>query len=259
MPSLDPCSLPLQDSNNDVNSKIYLCLCLFVTLFVDCQTTVPTQSPLPLPHCEKGVCLSDNGLFITGEPLSGHMAPDAVIISLAEFPHLSQIPLKVGDLIVGTAGDIPKLGSALLGTNVIRQRTLQRFTRPIVNSHTGLKFGHLVVERPVPDPDVRFESLANKSLLAGVPTGLHAEVDLASLIPSPTIGCRTDECVFIFPASVKILHLGMILSNSLLVGGRPLFRPRANEHGLSIYHNKSAILCSSAPGEHVRKSVESRF
>lgn len=253
--ALFPCKI----STMTFNCKIYLCLCLFVKLFVDCQTTVPTQSPLPPPHCEKGLCSLDSGLFLIGEPLSGHIAPDAVIISLAEFPHLSQISLKVGDLYVETAEDIPKLGSAVLVTALVRSRTSQRFTRRIANRRTGVIFGHLIVERPVPDPDIRFESLANNSLLAGVPIGLRAEVDPASLIPSPTIGCRTDECVLIYPASVRILHLDMILSNNLLVGGRPLFRPRANEHGLSFCHSKSATFYHSAPGDHVREIVESTF
>ena len=74
-----------------------------------------------------------------------------------------------------------------------------------MDSDGGKPLGLLMVDRPVPDPDTRFDSLANGPHLDSLPEDIRAKVDLASLIPSPTKGCRSDEYVYIFPVSMTCL------------------------------------------------------
>ncbi|KAL8875524.1 MAG: hypothetical protein Q9198_006131, partial [Flavoplaca austrocitrina] len=112
--------------------------------------------------------------------------------------YISMLP--IGVIIVFTREDIPKLDTAHLATATTRIG--DGFGRLILQDSTsGGWLGYLVEKRPVPDPDIRFESLANDSLQVEVPNDLRANVDPESLIPSLTKGCLSSECVVIIPSA----------------------------------------------------------
>lgn len=197
-----------------VHRGLYLLLSysalLMVTLPVTSQNMTQRITPRlpsgPPANCTNDICwpISSNGWGVEGEPTTGHIAPDCNNVYLAvdktENPH-------PGDIIVRKVEDVPKIPSAIIRSFIFPSTWLGQglqFVRYIHESHKGTLIGILVVMRPVPDPDTRVASLLNNSLLAGVPTGIRSELDLASLIPSPTVGCKSNGCIAVYPVSTTI-------------------------------------------------------
>lgn len=177
--------------------NICLLSCLLVQSCVDCRVFRPTQALPALTQRQ-----SSAGFRSSGEPLKGYITPTSIIMVVDEISNPEDVSiLLIGVIFVYTREDIPKLNTAHLFAHTDRQGG--GFVRYILEDSTSPTslLGFLVVKRPIPDPDIRFESLANDSLLAGVPTDLRNNVDPESLIPSPTKGCLSSECVVIIPVS----------------------------------------------------------
>lgn len=182
-----------------MNTFRNLCLlsCLLVRLCVDCQVFTSTQA-LPAPT-QRPNSAGDDSL---GEPLKEYITPTSIIMVVDKISYaVGASILPIGVIFVYTREDIPKLYNAHLLTKIDWRDN--GFVRCILEDETSLDrwLGFLVVKRPVPDPDISFESLANDSLLNGVPNDLRANVDPESLIPPPTKGCLSNEYVLIIPVS----------------------------------------------------------
>lgn len=144
------------------------------------------------------------GVGYPGEPLRDHIASDTVVIVLdanAKAGDKVKIPKTTGVMMVYSEEYVPKLDTAVLSTDIFPSPD-GKFFRNIVDPREATFIGFLLVERPVPDPDLRFEILANSSLLNGVPRGVREMVDPEALIPSPTKGCTSNTCIQIIPVGV---------------------------------------------------------
>ncbi|KAL8639887.1 MAG: hypothetical protein Q9226_008815 [Calogaya cf. arnoldii] len=172
-------------------------------MFVQCQVS---RYYIPIPASEKANFLSgvEYGA-IFGEPLTRYVTLDAVNIYSIDRPDPSLLPLEVGDIGVLTAEVIPRLGYAILEAQT--HRKYDHFVRSIKDTTDGETIGWLWVDRPVPDPDTRFQSLVDSTHAAGIPQGLLAIVDPENLVPSPTKGCISNECILIIP-SVEVYYFG---------------------------------------------------
>lgn len=162
-------------------------------------------------RCTRDMCWFDQtGAPISAvEPIAGYINPDTVIKVISDVDFHEDFPsARPGDIFVDFARNKPEVSSAMLG-RTISPKSGDRWVRWI-DTDSGEKIGFMFVERPVPDPDTRFESLAQDSLLAGIPTGLQSEINPASLIPSPTSGCATNKCLAVIP--VRTRNFGMNLS-----------------------------------------------
>ncbi|KAL8915130.1 MAG: hypothetical protein Q9172_006950 [Xanthocarpia lactea] len=78
-----------------------------------------------------------------------------------------------------------------------------------ITDTNGVDIGHMIMERPIPDPDTGFKDLSQDSLLAAIPAGLRSEVNPASLIPSSTGDCKPSpaRCVLVIP-SADVFYFG---------------------------------------------------
>lgn len=134
--------------------------------------------------------------------MEGHFNPDTVILSPADLNR--NISVHSGNILTWLPEEgIPKLRSGILTDFISRSRYSPTvFVRNILYPDGSYSMGWLVVNRPVPDPDKRFDSLAQDPLLAGVQKGLRSQVDIASLIPPSTKGCESARCVQVIPVSV---------------------------------------------------------
>ena len=159
-------------------------------------------SPYPIPVPASTRAYDQPNFMPIGVPLTGLITLDAVNIFSWDRPDPSLLPLKVGDIVVKTAEDIPRLGSAMLEAETYRQQhDDNKFARSILDITGGEYIGYLLVDRPNPDPDTRFQSLVDNTHRAGIQQGLRAIVEPENLIPSPTKGCTSNECMFIIPVS----------------------------------------------------------
>ena len=133
-----------------------------------------------------------------GEPLAGYITPDTNV-SIDSGP----LPDRTGDIVILKAEYESQLDSAVLDPTILRYPNFDIFKRYITNT-AGKDIGYRSMERPVPDPDVRFRDLAQDPFLETFPTGLRSALDPASLIPSRTESCGTkpSNCFLIIPVRV---------------------------------------------------------
>ena len=184
---------------------VYLSLFQTNMLLVACRNITLHRREPPSVLCSSGDCSVGYGNMIPGEPLQGYLAPDATVINLEEYTgDVSQI--GNGNPIVVHTENIPKLRFALLERLTSRQFGT-RFSRWILDANDGRIIGMMFVERPIPDPDKRFEDLIQDPLLHAIPTGIRSLVDPASLVPSSTQGCATTNCLVVVP-SVDLFFFG---------------------------------------------------
>lgn len=152
--------------------------------------------------CSLSLCLLDNGATVDEESMERHLAPGKSLVTTKlgfHGPHYSPI---IGDIIlVNFSDDVPKHRLAMLKSGVSRVGKRNLFARWISESRNANIRGYLIVERPVPDPDTRFESIANNPLLAAITTGLRSVADPSLLVPSPIKGHTARKCVDIIPVS----------------------------------------------------------
>ncbi|KAL8725197.1 MAG: hypothetical protein Q9166_007505 [cf. Caloplaca sp. 2 TL-2023] len=136
---------------------------------------------------------------MAGEPLAGHITPDTVVLINSRNFSGS----RTGDIVIHNEQFISRLKSAELGTTLFRPSE-DEFWRYITDPHDGTEIGYMNMKRPIPDPDTRFESLAQDPLLAGIPTALRSEVNPASLVPTATRSCGPTEieCILVVPVNV---------------------------------------------------------
>ncbi|KAL8686091.1 MAG: hypothetical protein Q9218_007353 [Villophora microphyllina] len=209
-------------------------------------------------HCNAdGICATDTGDHYSAEPLEDYLSPDSTIRIKTE---LKSMTARYGDILVNEAEDIPRIRSAMLLTAISRMTwTPVLFGRVIADSYDGKGIGYMIVDRPIPDPDTRFGTLANDTLLAGMPSDLRSLVDPRSLIPSPTKGCNVSECIMIIPVCVPESHDHMPLANATSVCRRLLLRPRAHEYGLSFNTKESVTFCSTTRDDYVRDAAIARL
>lgn len=151
--------------------------------------------------CSLGWCTTDTGGMIAGESMEHHMSQDTRILNITDYINRN-VTSQVGDIVAFSPEGAANLSSGILSKLVLRHDPTL-FAQYISNSHDGNWIGCLMVDRPSPDPDMRFESLLDESLFAGVPADLRAEVDPALLIPTPTSGCSPDQCFQIIPVSIQ--------------------------------------------------------
>ena len=189
----------------------YICCLLLrhiATVLVACQDTLPTpespcengvcsmpshiQSCSPRGSCKDGICITNNGIFRTGQYLKGYINPNATIVSAQNY--IRNLTLaQLGDIIIRSPGDKPKLRSAILDGLIYRDD--KRFYRNIIDIHNGDGIGCVWVERPIPDSDTRVGNLRNHSMPAAMPSAVRPWVDPASLVPSYTNHCAFFECI----------------------------------------------------------------
>ncbi|KAL8656990.1 MAG: hypothetical protein Q9226_002361 [Calogaya cf. arnoldii] len=154
---------------------------------------VSLDTGAPLARCDGfGLCEKDDGGVIFGETMERHLSPPAIWIDYewkflysadpknpADIAEASQ--LQIGDIVVYDEDVKPRLRSAMLQT--VTYRWLDMLYYRIIAENTGgsvpRAIGYLIVEPPVQDPDIFFESLMQDPLLAGIPTGLRSQVDPA--------------------------------------------------------------------------------
>lgn len=169
--------------------------------------TIPESEPVPTgppyARCSLGRCLLDNGAVISGESMERHLAPDTnLFVTEVGFKAANYSPI-IGDIILNFSDDVPKLPLAILRSAVDKSTWNKTFIRWIYDSRDGSQLGYLVVQRPTPDPDTRFESIAQDHLLAAIPSGLRSVADPNFLVPSPTKGCAIQKCVQLIPVSTQ--------------------------------------------------------
>ena len=86
--------------------------------------------------------------------------------------------------------------SSSISSIVNRNKT--RFWRSIIDIQNGYNsmnpLGQIYINRPIPNPDMRFSTLANDPMLGKVPPSLRARIDPASIIPPATEDCQS-KCV----------------------------------------------------------------
>ena len=166
---------------------------------------IPESEPVPTgppyARCSLGRCLLDSGAVINGESMERHLTPDTrFLMSGVRYANHSSI---IGDIILNIPDDVPKLPLAILLSGVYRAEE-NKFTQWISDSR-GITLGSLIVKRPMPDPDTRFESIANDSLLAAIPTCLRSVADPSFLLPSSTKACETRKCLNVVAVSNHII------------------------------------------------------
>ncbi len=161
---------------------------------------VPVETGAPYARCEKRHCVP--GSSVLGESMEGHFNSDTVILSAADLSR--NISVHSGIILTWLPEEkLPELRSGILTDFISRSRYSPKvFVRSILSPDGSYSMGWLVVERPVPDPDKRFDILAQDPLLAGVQTDLRPQVDIASLIPTSIKGCESSRCVQVIPVSI---------------------------------------------------------
>ncbi|KAL9627051.1 MAG: hypothetical protein Q9204_006843 [Flavoplaca sp. TL-2023a] len=144
-----------------------------------------------------------------GEPLAAYITPDTNV-SIDSGP----LPDRTGDIVILKAEYESQLDSAVLDATILRYPNFDIFKRYITNT-AGKDIGYRSMERPVPDPDLRFRDLAQDPFLETFPTGLHSALDPASLIPSRTESCGTkpSNCFLIIP-SADVFYFGPTPTNT---------------------------------------------
>lgn len=118
-----------------------------------------------------------------------HVAPDAAIfngtnISLAREEGIITASFRPTEVMA-------ELRASLLGKVVYRAG--DRSDRNKMDQQEDRTIGFMHLARPVPDPDTRFESLAQDPLRTGIPVGRCSAVNPASSIPLHTGGCLTTK------------------------------------------------------------------
>lgn len=243
---------------------IYCIICLLLSYSAArlalCEATMPIQtrsSSLRCDYPEPGICRRElhpigggPGLqarvwatyaFVEYEEL--RITPDT---SITQFKGYSENPsARNGDILVYNTEDISILGKSSISRFINRYPCGRaRFVRYIID-YKATEIGFMFVERPTPDPDNAFAALAQNPLLAAIPAGLRSEVDLESLIPSPTKGCPTDACIYIIPVSINDDRRLKLAFNPVLVGRCLLLRSTSDEHSLSFRHNECATFSAA--------------
>ena len=134
-------------------------------------------------------------------------------VLVSPFDKIYPQPLFPGDIIVFKADYVSKVSTATLSEDIMTEdsydsngslrKIFVRFfsSLTVSNPPAAVYIGFLVIERPIPDPDTRFESLAHDPLLSRIPSGLRALADPNLLIPAPTEGCASTKCFVIIPVS----------------------------------------------------------
>ncbi|KAL8681772.1 MAG: hypothetical protein Q9186_002161 [Xanthomendoza sp. 1 TL-2023] len=130
-----------------------------------------------------------------GESLTAYLAQDTnITVSSSSADYLSESVAPNGDIVLYDEKDkYDRLDTAVLfrTTFKVTSPSGDRFIRYITVPRNGFnQIGYMLVERPVPDPDTQFESLAQDKLLDEIPTSLRSAVDPASLIPTPSEDCN---------------------------------------------------------------------
>lgn len=148
--------------------------------------------------------MTDTHAVIAGEPMEGHMTQDTRIFNVTDYAN-GNVAAKVGDVLSLYPETAGNLSSGILCNLIMSMKP--GFAQEILNSYNGYWIGLLMVDRPSPDPDSRFESLIVESLYDGTPEGLRDQVDPALLIPTPTQGCASDQCLQIIP-SADVFYFG---------------------------------------------------
>ena len=198
--------------------------------------SVPVPTGPPYARCSLGRCLLDNGAVVNGESMEGHLAPDTnLLTSEVEF-RAAHYNSTIGDIILNFSDDVPKLPLAILQSCVNQDG--DKFIKWMFDSHNGSLLGYIVVKRPTPDPDTRFESIAQDHLLAAIPSGLRSVADPNFLVPSPTKGCATRKCVSIIPVSTRNMAILMFLTNIMSDSRSVLFWPATDQCSLSFERNR---------------------
>ncbi|KAL8717751.1 MAG: hypothetical protein Q9225_005037 [Loekoesia sp. 1 TL-2023] len=176
----------------------------------DITSSVLLQTGLPFARCDGfGLCEKDDHGVVTGETMEKHLTPHAIIVDPSGGNSTVSSQIQVGDIVVYSEEAKAKLRSGIL-SNLVQRQTNTSFIRTIDVPDGGNRvkgLGYLVVEPPVPGPDTIFESLAQDPLLAEIPTGLRSKVDPASIIPTPTPGCESNECIQFIP-SADVFYFG---------------------------------------------------
>lgn len=150
------------------------------------------------------LCEADTGVIKLAKSLWHYIEKDAAHILVGDdmFQPKDLLSTRKGDIFVFAPADgrIPKLQHAVVDAETT-------FRLPSLSSHLirvstgGEIIGLIVAEQLTPDSTLPFESLVSDPLIAAVPTGLRPLIDLESMVPSPTKGCLSTECVIFVPVS----------------------------------------------------------
>ncbi|KAL8694406.1 MAG: hypothetical protein Q9224_003577 [Gallowayella concinna] len=141
------------------------------------------------------MCWIDTHGSMQGELLTAHLAEDTnITVSSILSDFLSDSLARNGDIVLYEEKDKhDRLDTAVLFRTTFQVTTPSgdRFVRYITAPRAGFnEIGYMFVERPVPDPDTQFESLAQDKLLDGIPTSLRSAVDPSADVfyfsPDPT-------------------------------------------------------------------------
>ncbi|KAL8992352.1 MAG: hypothetical protein Q9169_007163 [Polycauliona sp. 2 TL-2023] len=208
-----------------------LLLFYFTLSFALGDGTASGRKNSPTVSCDGGICVlktTDTDFELSVELLERHVGPDVVIVNTDEYPG-DGFSIGLGVIIVTDAAGVDTLASAILRKAAVLEEGVIKippyFVQLIRNLEYGNMAGILRVERPTSDPDARFESLAQDSLLAGIPEGLRSVLDPEALIPTPTDGCDTNKCVAIIP-SADVFYFAADPTNtaclSAITGAPPL-------------------------------------
>ncbi|KAL8981547.1 MAG: hypothetical protein Q9205_003704 [Flavoplaca limonia] len=208
-------------------SMVYVFLFYFVPMIAFGDNTTVATKGSPSIQCEDGICIlktTDTDFEISTELLEKYIGPDVIIINLDEF-HGDALALAKGVITAyGTGtGTINKLISAILDNTAILDKVIyaivdrnqKNFGQKILDSRDDTVaevlddtvVGSVILDRPIPDPDTRFASLAGDPVLAEVPADLRSRLDPVALIPSPTEGCDINRCVGFIP-SADVFYFG---------------------------------------------------
>lgn len=183
-----------------VHSVIRICLFCLVPSIVLGYNSVPPSTGPGIADCFPELCWVDakGSGFMAGEPLAGHLTPHTKISINNGWP-----TNRTGEIVLDKPEYEAHLGTAVLGRTILLYPAFDRFKRYITDS-AGKDIGFMNMERPVPDPDTRFQKLAQDPLLDSIPKGLRSALDPASLIPSRTESCGTKptNCFLVIPVSV---------------------------------------------------------
>lgn len=198
---------------------LFLFYSILMIAFGD-DTTIATKGS-PSIQCDYGICVlktTDTDFEISTELLEKHIGPDVIILNQDEF-HGDAFAIGKGVIAANGTDTINKLISAILGKTAILDtyiytmvyRNQKRFLQRIWDSKDDTLVGALddtlvgavILDRPTPDPETRFASLAEDQVLAKIPAELRSRLDPVALIPSPTESCDISRCVGFIPVSNK--------------------------------------------------------
>lgn len=208
--------------------------------------SVPRFNGPGISQCTQDSCWTDSkgSGFMPGESLAGYMTPDTNV-SIDRGP----LPDRTGDIVIFKEEYESQLDSAVLDATILRYPNFDIFKR-YITSTAGKDIGYRSMERPFPDPDVRFRDLMQDPLLDTFPTGLRSAVDPASLIPSRTESCGTkpSNCFLIIPVRSFTRSIDFLKESDIPVVSRCLLlRPETDKYRLSLCgHHSCTVSCATS-------------